>query len=403
MRDPSAVVPPPRVEVSLRPRWRVQRLGSLTPHTTAIVVGLLTALLLWQTGWHRYRSPASGPYRVEKVSGIVRDGRLDVSASVIGQSAEQLLGWFVLAKPGEPDPATNFAYRSSEIERRVMPNEAQEFRWSEPLDVPNGTYHLSLWFHHRVDERWVHAVAGTFGLAPVAVRRDPGAPFQQFYGGAVAAVNDVRVVAAEGVLRFDVEVAAADGIDDVTFAWELRPAYRSDAPAAYTGATRLLAFDRTHRTKLVAVEELVAVAKGTYDLWLTVEGNRPEDQRQLVVYRQALRQTAALPYIRRASPAGPFSLSIPSPLQALEAGRIGNLDLVITGASSRAQCRVMWQLMTPSGRPVGSGEAGPCNEAHLVLPQTLVPGDYGLELTALAVKDQSSLESDRIVVPAVIA
>jgi len=71
-------------------------------------------------------------------------------------------------------------HKSEAQQHLVRAGEPTEFGWVEPLDVADGVYDLTVWFHRREGETWVHDLGGPLGLRPVLIKWDRSAegPFQ---------------------------------------------------------------------------------------------------------------------------------------------------------------------------------------------------------------------------------
>jgi hypothetical protein len=368
-----------------------------------LAAGALLALAAWYAGWPRMASPAaSGPGQTSRPAVSLADGRITLETEMTVASAMVLRGWFFLSRPGEPEPWQNFDYKSGVIETVMAAGEPRTFAWSEPLNVPDADYELSIWFHTFNGERWVHLFGGRIDIEPLKVR-DAQTRLHQFFGGAVASIDAVELQGRDGALEAAIAVTGAEGVERAALTWELRPAGRPDQPPAYTGAGRLLTFPQTDRRISAQLSEPLALAAGAYDLWLTVDSGVAGSQPQRAVVRGAVSQRTTPPYVRSVAAAGPFHLSLAEAPTELTAGAPNTLRFAVSGDGGGMACRVAWRLLLPGGQEAARGEGGACDEAVLLLPEALADGRYTLEVKASAVLAGASSVSDAISLPVEVA
>ena len=103
-----------------------------------------------------------------------------IATNFISPTDGEIRAWFYLSRPGEPEPWRRYAHKSELRQRLVRAGDPTEFGWVEPLDVADGVYDLTVWFHRRQGEEWVHELGGNLGLGRVTIARDrPAAgPYQ---------------------------------------------------------------------------------------------------------------------------------------------------------------------------------------------------------------------------------
>ena len=258
-------------------RSQAEKWGSVKPSSVAVGVALALLLSILISQWSTSAESAHGDVRVLAPNLILADGQFSVATSVTVEHEEALRAWFMLSPTDQEEPWRTAVYRSINLDQRVLPREVAVFHWLETVDVPDGTYDLTIWIHRRVGNSWQHAAGGLLGLPPVVVER--------------------------GSANF----------------------------------------------------------------------------------------------------VGPFRLAVTSELPSFTAGWTTTLDLAVGVYGGGAECRTQWQLLVKGGgRPVASGESGPCDRPEIAVPATLQPGDYTLAITATAVRGEQRLDSDRLTLPVVI-
>lgn len=379
------------------------RTGGFTnplPLAVALIFAVIASLLAQRTGTLSFNSAVSGPFTMAKPTVTLRDGQLDVTTSITSEIDTELRGWFFLASPGEPQPWDSFIYQSERIEHSAATGNAVEFHWSEPLSLPNGLYELTFWFHRPVGDTWVHAYGGPAGIDPIVIDNDPPSTVHQFFGGAVASFDTVKVTYDSPELNVHADVTGSPGVTQATFSWELRSSDHSTDPASYIGAARPVTFGTgSGRTVAVTIKENLAVPAGTYDLWLTIDSGELGSQPQRAVLREIVVEPDEPLYMRSVSAAGPYVLSVDQPLPRLAAGKRTPIGVEVAGASDDATCQIEWRLSLSGQHEAVSGENRSCERATILLPKALEPGQYILTLTAVAVDDDSRATSDEISIP----
>lgn len=154
----------------------------------------------------------------------------------------------------------------------------------------------------------------------------------------------------------------------------------------------------------VLVDEGAAVPRGSYDLWLNVEGADLAHPAQRAVYAGALTQSQPPLFTRASGPAGPFELSLYSALPPFAAGQDNVFAIAAKGADAEtADCRLTWQLLADGNRSVAEGDGGQrCDRPEVMLPADVAPGRYRLQLAAWKDNGSAGQLSDVIVVGAVV-
>lgn len=361
------------------------------------MLGALGAFVAWRFGWPATAPQADSSISVDRPQVSIRDGQILVNVRLTAATAERLRGWFFLAQPGEKEPWKRYSYKSTVLEREMSAGETVTFAWAEPLSVDEGEYQLTLWFHRAQGGRWVHATGGTFGLRPI-VLDGVTTPFRQLHGGAVA---DVAIAepptGAAAPFTVLLRITPAPEVERATLTWELRPSGQPDAPPAYLGDSRLLAFPAgANRAITARIQDSLSIAPGQYDLWLTVDSGVAGSQPQRAVYRNAVRQDKELPYVRPRAPLGPFRIVSVGEIADLRPGERAALRLAMTGPAST--CRLFWRLLLPGDRVAAQGDGGSCDNPAVQLPEIVSPGRYRLELRA-ALDGAGALVSDLIILP----
>ncbi len=116
--------------------------------------------------------PGEPAFRMLGPSVTFADGALMVAATLQVAADEEVRAWFLLAAPGDPNPWTNPAWKSPEVQRLVEGDDSATFSWLERPKLEPGTYGLSIWFHHATGETWAHAEGGGYGLPAIVVDAD---------------------------------------------------------------------------------------------------------------------------------------------------------------------------------------------------------------------------------------
>jgi hypothetical protein len=93
--------------------------------------------------------------------------------------------------------------------------------------------------------------------------------------------------------------------------------------------------------------------------------------------------------------AGPIRLARAGRLPDFRPGDTALLRLTVSGDSKTTRCQAAWRLVVPTdGTVAAHGNAASCARPRVALPQSVAPGRYRLEITAVAVHDDRRRLSD---------
>jgi hypothetical protein len=103
---------------------------------------------------------------------LVINRNISLVTTFINPSDAEVRAWFYLSRPGEDEPWTRYLHQSAPVQRLVRAGQPAEFGWVEAVDVPDGVYDLTVWFHVKRGDEWVHALGGDLGLGRVVIARE---------------------------------------------------------------------------------------------------------------------------------------------------------------------------------------------------------------------------------------
>ena len=117
--------------------------------------------------------PLHGDHDVTRPEALVLGDSIAVHTSMLPRDDADVRAWFFLADPDEDRPWERHAFLSPTVEKSVEAGRVTDFEWRVPRDVRPGTYALTVWFHRRVGNEWVHATGGRFGSPLVTIEEAP--------------------------------------------------------------------------------------------------------------------------------------------------------------------------------------------------------------------------------------